>query len=120
MRRPGGGRGPHGAAQQAGDRAASACPGRPGPASPPRPGVAARARTGAQRCARAARSASRGGRRGYGGQLSPRETEVVRLMLPGMTNRQMPVALSRSPHTVAVQPRSAMRKHGVTSRTDWP
>ncbi|MFD6974022.1 response regulator transcription factor, partial [Streptomyces sp. NPDC059949] len=75
------------------------------------------ARTGAERCARAARSASRGGRRGYGDQLSPRETEVVRLMLQGMTNRQIAVALSRSPNTVAVQLKSAMRKHGVTSRT---
>jgi DNA-binding CsgD family transcriptional regulator/tetratricopeptide (TPR) repeat protein len=59
----------------------------------------------------------RGGRRGYGDQLSPRELEVVRLMLHGLTNREIAVALSRSPKTVAAQLNSAMRKHGVSSRT---
>jgi DNA-binding CsgD family transcriptional regulator len=58
----------------------------------------------------------RGGRRGYGDQLSPREAEVVRLVIAGRTNRQVAQALSRSPHTVDSQLRSAMRKLGVSSR----
>lgn len=59
----------------------------------------------------------RGGRRGYGDQLSPRELEVVQLLLTGLTNREIAGALSRSPKTVAAQLNSAMRKHGVSSRT---
>ncbi|MGW2592725.1 ATP-binding protein [Streptomyces sp. NPDC001515] len=65
----------------------------------------------------AARVVWRGGRRGYGDRLSPRETEVVRLLLDGLTNREIAAALSRSPKTVAAQLKSAMRKHGVTTRT---
>ncbi|MGH6653740.1 MAG: ATP-binding protein [Actinocrinis sp.] len=57
------------------------------------------------------------GRRGYGDQLSPREQEVVELLLSGLTNREIAIALSRSPKTVAAQLNSAMRKHGVTTRT---
>ncbi|MFI6408519.1 helix-turn-helix transcriptional regulator [Streptomyces sp. NPDC050548] len=53
----------------------------------------------------------------YGDQLSPREGEVVRLLLTGLTNPAIARALSRSPKTVAVQPNSAMRTCGVTSRT---
>jgi DNA-binding NarL/FixJ family response regulator len=49
--------------------------------------------------------------------LSPRELEVVRLMLDGMTNRQIAQELSKSPKTVTAQLASAMRKYGVTSRT---
>jgi DNA-binding CsgD family transcriptional regulator/tetratricopeptide (TPR) repeat protein len=59
----------------------------------------------------------RGGRRGYGDQLSPRELEVVRLVLSGMTNPEIAQVLSRSPKTVAAQLNSAMRKYGVSSRT---
>ena len=59
----------------------------------------------------------RGGRRGYGDQLSPRELEVVRLVVAGGTNREIAATLSRSPHTVAKQLHAAMRKLGVTSRT---
>jgi DNA-binding CsgD family transcriptional regulator len=59
----------------------------------------------------------RGGRRGYGDQLSPRELEVVRLVIAGHTNRQIAEAISRSPHTVHMQVNSAMRKLNVTSRT---
>ena len=66
---------------------------------------------------RAARGPRHGGRRGYGERLSPREMEVVRLMLDGMTNRQIAEKLSKSPETVAAQLKSAMRKYGVTSRT---
>jgi DNA-binding CsgD family transcriptional regulator len=59
----------------------------------------------------------RGGRRGYGQQLSPRETDVVRLLAAGQTRRQIAETLFRSPKTVDEQLRSAMRKLGVTSRT---
>jgi DNA-binding NarL/FixJ family response regulator len=34
-----------------------------------------------------------------------------------LTNREIALALSRSPKTVAAQLNSAMRKHGVTTRT---
>ncbi|MEQ4302211.1 AAA family ATPase [Plantactinospora sp. B6F1] len=60
---------------------------------------------------------NRRGRRGYGGQISPREMEVLRLLVTGKTNREIGQALSRSPKTVAAQLNSAMRKLGVTSRT---
>jgi DNA-binding CsgD family transcriptional regulator len=59
----------------------------------------------------------RTGRPGYGDRLSPRELEVVELLLNGLTNREIAVALSRSPKTVGAQLNSAMRKHGVTTRT---
>jgi DNA-binding CsgD family transcriptional regulator len=59
----------------------------------------------------------RGGRRGYGDQLSPRELEVVRLVLTGRTNREIAAALFRSPKTVATQLNSAMRKLRVSTRT---
>ncbi|MFI5881609.1 helix-turn-helix transcriptional regulator [Streptomyces sp. NPDC051554] len=82
------------------------------------------ARTDADRIHLALRAAGapvrqvwRGGRRGYGDQLSPRELEVARLMLTGLTNPAIARALSRSPKTVAAQLNSAMRKYGVTSRT---
>ncbi|MBB5786084.1 AAA family ATPase [Jiangella mangrovi] len=60
---------------------------------------------------------ARRGRRGYGDELSPRELEVVRLVVTGRTNREIARAVSRSPKTVAAQLNSAMRKLGVTSRT---
>ncbi len=59
----------------------------------------------------------RGGRRGYGDRLSPRELEVVRLVVSGRTNREIAKALFRSPKTVDTQLNSAMRKLGVSSRT---
>jgi DNA-binding CsgD family transcriptional regulator len=59
----------------------------------------------------------RAGRIGYGGQLSPREREVVELLLQGMTNREIAIALSRSPKTVEAQLGNAKRKYGVTTRT---
>ncbi len=64
-----------------------------------------------------ARRVWRGGRRGYGDRLSPRELEVVRLVVSGRTNREIAKALSRSPKTVDTQLNSAMRKLGVSSRT---
>jgi DNA-binding NarL/FixJ family response regulator len=59
----------------------------------------------------------RGGRRGYGDQLSPRELEVVRLVARGMTNRQVAEALFLSPRTVDRHLSAAMRKLEVRSRT---
>lgn len=62
-------------------------------------------------------TARRGGRRGYGDQLSPREIEVVRLVMAGRTNREIADVLCRSPKTVATQVNSAMRKLKVSTRT---
>lgn len=59
----------------------------------------------------------RRGPRGYGNQLSPRELEVVRLVLAGLTTPEIARTVCRSPKTIAAQLKSAMRKHGVTSRT---
>jgi DNA-binding CsgD family transcriptional regulator/tetratricopeptide (TPR) repeat protein len=59
----------------------------------------------------------RGGRRGYGDELSPRELEVVRGVVAGKTNREIARTLTKSPATVDQQLRSAMRKLKVTSRT---
>ncbi|MGW3160846.1 helix-turn-helix transcriptional regulator [Streptomyces sp. NPDC001089] len=84
----------------------------------PRPREEERAAGSAALWARAARgSGRRGGRIGYGNRLSPRESDVVRLLLEGKTNRQIAEELSRSPSTVGAQLKSAMRKHGVTTRT---
>ncbi|MPZ27830.1 MAG: AAA family ATPase [Micromonosporaceae bacterium] len=60
----------------------------------------------------------RGGRRGYGSEPSPRELEVVRLVLAGKTNREIAETLGKSPRTVAGQLGSVMRKLGVSSRTE--
>lgn len=59
----------------------------------------------------------RGGRRGYGDQLSPRELEVARLVADGMTNREVGEVLFISPRTVDRHLAGAMRKLGVHSRT---
>lgn len=59
----------------------------------------------------------RGGRRGYGDQLSPREREVSQLVAQGLTNRQVAAALFLSPRTIDRHLSSAMRKLGVSSRT---
>jgi DNA-binding CsgD family transcriptional regulator len=58
----------------------------------------------------------RGGRRGYGDRLSPREEEVARLAAQGRTNREIAEALVLSPRTVQDHLTSAMRKLGVESR----
>lgn len=57
------------------------------------------------------------GRPGYGNELSPRELEVARLLVEGMTNRQIADALTVSAQTIASQVKSAMRKLDVSSRT---
>jgi DNA-binding NarL/FixJ family response regulator len=59
----------------------------------------------------------RGGRPSYGDRLSPRELDVVRLLVQGRTNRQIAEALVLSTQTVASHLRSAMRKLHVGSRT---
>ncbi|MEV4350167.1 AAA family ATPase [Actinoplanes sp. NPDC049596] len=59
----------------------------------------------------------RGGRRGYGDQLSPRELDVVQLIVAGKTNREISRILAKSPATVDQQLRAAMRKLKVSSRT---
>jgi len=63
------------------------------------------------------RNGWRGGRRGYGDQLSPRELEVVGLVIAGRTSREIGESLCRSPKTVDTQLKSAMRKLGTTTRT---
>lgn len=57
------------------------------------------------------------GRPGYGNRLSPRELEVARLLVEGLTNRQIADTLVVSTQTIASQVKSAMRKLDVTSRT---
>jgi DNA-binding NarL/FixJ family response regulator len=81
------------------------------------------ARWDADRAARALREQGvevdrvwRGGRRGYGRELSPRELEVARLVAQGLTNRQVAEALFLSPRTVERHLGSAMRKLGITGR----
>uniref|UniRef100_UPI003F494BA5 helix-turn-helix transcriptional regulator n=1 Tax=Actinomadura sp. CA-154981 TaxID=3240037 RepID=UPI003F494BA5 len=59
----------------------------------------------------------RGGRRGYGDQLSPRELDVARLVAEGFTNREIGKALFLSPKTVARHINSATRKLRVNTRT---
>ena len=59
----------------------------------------------------------RGGRRSYGDQLSPRELDVVRLLVEGRTNREIAGVLFLSPKTVARHLAAAMRKLEVSSRT---
>jgi DNA-binding CsgD family transcriptional regulator len=65
----------------------------------------------------AAKRPRRGGRRGYGDQLSPRELEVTRLVATGRSNRQIAEVLCLSPRTVEQHLSASMRKLGVSSRT---
>ncbi len=62
----------------------------------------------------------RGGRKGYGSDLSPRETEVARLACEGLSNREIAVALFLSRKTVERHLSSAMRKLSATSRWELP
>ena len=59
----------------------------------------------------------RGGRRGYGTELSPREREVAELAATGLTNKEIAEKLFVSVNTVKKQVSAAMRKVGVHSRT---
>lgn len=77
------------------------------------------------RCARAGRQHGvhlpvpyRGGRRGYGEALSPREREVAQLAAAGCTNKQIAERLFLSPSTVDKHLGRAMRKAGVHSRRE--
>ena len=58
----------------------------------------------------------RAGRRSYGDQLSPRELEVVRLLVTGHSDREIAQELFLSPHTVVRHVDSARRKLNVPSR----
>jgi DNA-binding CsgD family transcriptional regulator len=58
----------------------------------------------------------RGGRRGYGTELSPREREVAELAAAGRSNKQIAAELYLSVNTVARHVTSAMRKLDVRSR----
>lgn len=60
----------------------------------------------------------RGGRRAYGGLLSPREREVAGLAAAGRTNNEIAADLFISRHTVEKHLGAAMRKVGVRSRTE--
>jgi DNA-binding CsgD family transcriptional regulator len=57
------------------------------------------------------------GRPGYGDRLSPRELDVVRLLVEGRTSAQIARVLGLSPRTVEKHVLSAMRKRGAPSRT---
>jgi DNA-binding CsgD family transcriptional regulator len=61
--------------------------------------------------------AGRAGRRSYGDQLSPREIEVVRLVVDGRTNREIADSLFLSVPTVVHHLASARRKLKAPSRT---
>jgi DNA-binding CsgD family transcriptional regulator len=64
----------------------------------------------------AARPTRRRGRPSYGRQLSPREWQVVDLVVEGRSNAQIAESLLLSPHTVRMHVRSAMRKLETPSR----
>ncbi|MFD1276536.1 response regulator transcription factor [Streptomyces kaempferi] len=63
------------------------------------------------------RVGARAGQPGYGDQLSPRELDVVRLLVEGRTSAQIARVLGLSPRTVEKHVHSAMRKRDVPSRT---
>lgn len=58
----------------------------------------------------------RGGRRGYGTELSPREREVALLVANGLTNRQIAQRLFMSEKTVERHVSAALRKLAVDTR----
>lgn len=63
-------------------------------------------------------SASRGGRRPYGNELSPREAEIAQLAGRGRKNREIAAMLFISKRTVETHVASALRKLNVDSRAD--
>ncbi|MGW0808255.1 helix-turn-helix transcriptional regulator [Nonomuraea sp. NPDC002799] len=60
----------------------------------------------------------RGGRQGYGAQLSPRERQVAELAAHGRTNKEIAQALFVSAKTVEKHLAAAMRKLRARSRTE--
>ncbi len=63
-----------------------------------------------------ARGAWRGGRTGYGDELSPREAQVARLAGRRKTNREIAEALFISPRTVEIHVAASLRKLDLRSR----
>ncbi len=63
------------------------------------------------------RVGARVGRPRYGDQFSPRELDVVRLLVEGGTSAQIARVLGLSPRTVEKHVHSAMRKRDAPSRT---
>ncbi|GAA3007155.1 LuxR C-terminal-related transcriptional regulator [Actinokineospora diospyrosa] len=81
------------------------------------------ARWDAARCAQVLRKHGvtprhRGGRRGYGDALSPRESAVARMAARGSTNKEIAEALFISVRTVEDHVANALRKCGVRTRSD--
>lgn len=76
----------------------------------------ARAASIARRHGLAVPARHRGGRRGYGDRLSPREREVAELAATGRTNREIAQALFLSPKTVDKHISAALRKLALRSR----
>ncbi|MGI8413606.1 MAG: AAA family ATPase [Solirubrobacteraceae bacterium] len=60
----------------------------------------------------------RGGSKGYGQDLSPREAQIAHLAGTGRTNREIAEALFISSRTVESHVASAIRKQGVSSRKE--
>jgi DNA-binding NarL/FixJ family response regulator len=77
--------------------------------------VARAARLGRQHGIRLA-APHRGGRRGYGTRLSPRERQVAELAAAGQTNKEISEELFLSPNTVDIHISAVLRKLGVRSR----
>ncbi|MEU2655776.1 AAA family ATPase [Streptomyces sp. NPDC007325] len=81
------------------------------------------AESDAERCRKALRDLGFGrpstrGRRGYGDRLSPRETQIARLVAGGATNKDIAQALFLSPRTVEHHVASALRKLKVADRDE--
>jgi DNA-binding NarL/FixJ family response regulator len=53
-----------------------------------------------------------------GGELTPRETEVLRMLAEGLSNKQIASRLAISEHTVKFHVASVYEKLGATSRTE--
>ena len=60
----------------------------------------------------------RGGRKGYGEKLSPREAQVARLAADGKTNREIAGTLVISPRTVEAHVAASLRKLSLASRDE--
>jgi DNA-binding NarL/FixJ family response regulator len=61
--------------------------------------------------------ATNGPRPGPGAGLSPREVEVLRLLVEGRSDREIAAALAISPRTVMRHVAGILNKLGVSSRT---